>query len=312
MKIIKFLLFILFSLAGLLTSCNDEEGNESDEIPSDGLYVFSINVSSSPNEGGSVKGSGLYEKDEWVTITATPSRGYEFDKWSDSDQSSIRNFYATENVSLVAYFKKIKTSATITDYERDFSYVDLGLSVMWATNNIGGDWPTDYGDCFSWGEVSTKKSYNWESYRWGMYYSLTKYCTSRHYGTVDNKSVLDLTDDVAAVLWGGAWRLPTYAEMKELMDNCTWEWKDNYDGKNIAGQLGTSKINGNTIFFPAAGMCSDEGRFDQTHYGYYWASSLNSDSPINGIDFYVASSHVEIENYVNRSFGLTVRPVFSK
>ena len=154
-------------------------------------------------------------------------------------------------------------------------YVDLGLSVKWATCNVGADSPEDYGNYYAWGETEPKESYDWETYKWcnGSYDTQTKYCTESNYGTVDNKTVLELEDDAAHVNWGGDWRMPTLEELKELRNNCTWKWttQNGVDGYKV-----TSNINGNSIFLPAAGYRDDSSLRNVGSYGYYWSSSLNS------------------------------------
>ena len=137
-------------------------------------------------------------------------------------------------------------------------YVDLGLSVMWATCNVGADKPEEPGDYYAWGETSTKNSYKESNYKWskGSDYKLTKYCSDKkngYRGFTDNKTVLDQDDDVAHVKWGGTWRIPTKDELQELKDNCTWTW-DSING--MKGYRVTSNIPGysdRSIFLSAAG-----------------------------------------------------------
>ena len=85
-----------------------------------------------------------------------------------------------------------------------YAYVDLGLisGTKWATCNVGASSPEDYGYYFAWGEVSPKFVYDSDSYKWskGSYYS--KYCVNKSDGFVDNKKILDLSDDAAYVNWG--------------------------------------------------------------------------------------------------------------
>ena len=89
-------------------------------------------------------------------------------------------------------------------------YVDLGLSVKWATCNVGASKPEEYGDYFAWGETQPKSNYDWNTYKWcnGSNDTQTKYNTKSNYGTVDNKTTLDLSDDAACANWGGNWRMP--------------------------------------------------------------------------------------------------------
>ena len=186
-------------------------------------------------------------------------------------------------------------------------YVDLGLSVKWATCNVGANKPEDYGDYFAWGETKPKSTYNWSTYKWcrGSYDTQTKYNTKGSYGTVDNKKTLELSDDAARANWGGAWRMPTDAEWTELREQCTWTWTTQ---NGVKGYKVTSKSNGNSIFLPAAGYRYDSSLNDAGSYGYYWSSSLDSDSPDLAWDVYFNSSNV-YRGSSYRYYGFSVRPV---
>ena len=157
-------------------------------------------------------------------------------------------------------------------------YVDLGLSVKWATCNVGATKPEEYGDYFAWGETQPKSNYDWSTYKYcnGSYKTLTKYNNSSSYGTVDNKTTLDLSDDAARANWGGSWRMPTRAEQDELRNNCTWTWTTQ---NGVNGYKVTSKSNGNSIFLPAAGYRDDSSLNNAGSTGYYWSSSLYTDNP---------------------------------
>ena len=188
----------------------------------------------------------------------------------------------------------------------EHEYVDLGLSVKWATCNVGASSPEEYGDYYAWGETETKSTYSWNTYKWGNSSStLTKYCTSSSYGTVDNKKVQESSDDVAQVKWGGSWRMPTDVEMTELRENCTWTWttQNGYFGYKV-----TSKTNGNSIFLPAAGYHYDSSFYPGGLRGYYWSSSLNTNYPSNAWYVFFSSSGVSKDSY-SRRYGLYVRPV---
>ena len=190
--------------------------------------------------------------------------------------------------------------------ENGHEYVDLGLSVKWATCNVGATKPEEYGDYFAWGEVEPKEEYNWSTYKWcnGSDDTQTKYCTNSYYGTVDNKNVLESVDDAASVNWGGAWRMPTEVELIELRDNCTWTWttQNGMKGYTVTGS------NGNSIFLPAAGTRIDSSLNNTNSYGYYWSSSLRADYPYDAYDLRFHSSTVYWD-YSCRGFGQSVRPV---
>ena len=182
-------------------------------------------------------------------------------------------------------------------------YVDLGLSVKWATCNVGATKPEEYGGYYAWGETEEKDNYNWSTYKWfnGSY---KKYCTRTVFGTVDNKTHLDPEDDVAHVKWGGSWRMPTKAELYELLNNCTWTWttQNDVNGYKVTGP------NGNSIFLPAAGYRDGTSLSDCGSNGSYWSGSLYeslSDYAYN-LNFY---SGYYGWDYYFRCNGFTVRPV---
>ena len=195
---------------------------------------------------------------------------------------------------------------------RTQKYVDLGLSVKWATMNVGATSPEGYGDYFAWGETSPKDDYsyyNWATYKWceGSGTTLTKYNVDENKGIVDNKTVLDASDDAAHMNWGSAWRMPTEAEMLELCNtvNCTWEWTSQ---NNVSGYIVTSKKIGYTdkyIFLPASGSL-DMGRVEIGSAGNYWYATLNFLSYAQSMCF--RSNVVTILPYF-RYEGHTVRPV---
>lgn len=185
-------------------------------------------------------------------------------------------------------------------------YVDLGLSVKWATCNVGANNPEDYGDYYAWGEIETKQNYVWRTYKWcyGSPNTQTKYCLKNEYGTVDNKKFLEPADDVAHVKWGGNWRMPTLAEQDELRENCKWVWitMNGVKGYKVIGP------NGNTIFLPASGYFNDWKINRAGLYGYYWSSS-HCEITSDVYCLYINSSRYDYDisfRYIGRS----VRPVF--
>ena len=201
------------------------------------------------------------------------------------------------------------TVKTLTTKALPAGAVDMGLSVLWHQCNIGASKPEEYGDYFAWGETKTKSTYNWSTYTLcqGSNTTMTKYCTSSSYGTVDNKTVLDKADDVAAQKLGGNWRMPTDAEWTELRntDNCTWTWTTE---NSVNGYRVTSKKTGNSIFLPAAGYRREDGLINAGSNGVYWSSSLNVGSSTYAWRVYFGSSHVSGYDYF-RYNGQSVRPV---
>lgn len=189
--------------------------------------------------------------------------------------------------------------------------IDLGLpsGTLWADRNIGADSPEDNGGYFAWGETWTKSTYNWGTYKWcnGTSGTLTKYSTNRAYGSVDNKSALETTDDVAIVTWSDMWCVPTYEELSELQNECTWTWvtQNDVNGYKVTGP------NNNFIFIPAAGLYTDSGFGSGGTYGYYWLNSILKDIPTLALQLSINSNGNNIGS-IYRYSGLSVRAVMKK
>ena len=181
-------------------------------------------------------------------------------------------------------------------------YVDLGLSVKWATFNLGASAPEEYGDYFAWGETEAKDVYDWSTYKWcdGTVNNITKY------NATDGLKTLQPEDDAAHVNWGGEWRMPTDAELQELIDNCTWEW-DEINGTE--GYYVTSNINNNHIFISAGGYKIGDGTSAINRNCQYWSNTLCNDLHAFVYHAYKSGSHVKKCTGSNRSAGQSVRPV---
>lgn len=167
-----------------------------------------------------------------------------------------------------------------------YACVDLGLSVKWATCNIGAIAAEELGDRFVWASTIPNNGhtpYIADSHpEYGRVYS--KYWTNKKYGTVDNKTVLEPIDDAASSLMGGKWRMPTKEEYQELLEKCTWQMvvQNGRFGYKITGS------NHNSIFLP----CNNTPSYQRSTY--YWSSSLDtSDAQHPGLSAYtiILSKH---------------------
>ena len=179
-------------------------------------------------------------------------------------------------------------------------YVDLGLRVKWATCNVGATSPEEYGDYFAWGETMTKETYTEDNC---PTYGVSK-SELQSQGIIDSEGNLTSQYDAAQTNWGGSWRMPTKAELEELLDECTWTWtkQNSVNGYKVTGP------NGNSIFLPAAGYRSGSSLYGAGGYGDYWSST-----PYDYYDYdayflgFGSSNHVMRSNY--RILGLSVRPI---
>lgn len=196
-----------------------------------------------------------------------------------------------------------------------FDVVDLGLSVNWASSNIGATKPEESGTYYAWGETSGKTNFSWENYKWldPSSYTLTKYCGDPEYGYngyVDSKTKLDNADDVARTILGDGWRMPTRAEFEELFNpkNCTVVWEE-LNGVNVVKL--TSLKNGKVLYLPAVGIYDEDTLYYSGTYGAYWTSTFSPDDPTNAFFFtFDSSTHNTDTGYRYR--GCPVRAVKAK
>ena len=201
------------------------------------------------------------------------------------------------------------------EYEESaYEAIDLGLpsGTKWANMNVGAESPEDYGDYYAWGEIESKyaagtSAYTYENYR---FYPGNDNDEYTKYNSTDNKMALDLEDDVANVVMGGEWHIPTSAQCAEMLDNTTSSWTTDYNGTGVAGAIFTSNNNGNSIFIPAAGGVWDEGPEDQGEWFDLWASTRGSHS-WSAWDFYGNSSDYGLYDG-GRNGGLCVRGVLGE
>ena len=166
-------------------------------------------------------------------------------------------------------------------------YVDLGLSVRWATTNVGASSPSDYGYYFAWGETSTYTEANSRTRKTSM-------------GDIAGNAAYD----AARANWGGTWRLPTKAEYEELANQCTWTWttQGGHNGYRVTGK------NGNSIFLPAAGFRYESSLGYVGESGYYWSSTPRRNDPEFAEYLSFHSSYHSV-GWFGRVDGQSVRPV---
>ena len=176
------------------------------------------------------------------------------------------------NVPNVSFVDEDSSVRYLIDPYNGYEYVDLGLSVKWATCNIGASSPEQAGLYFAWGETT---GYTGEQVTSGV-----RVFTEDEYNAGPAASIssdLTLEQDAAHVNMGGNWRMPTEAECQELIDNCDVVWTEDYNGTGIKGLTFTSKVNGNSVFFPAAGFCYRSSVEYVGSFGYYWSDSWDSE-----------------------------------
>lgn len=233
------------------------------------------------------------DKDE---ITALQNQNYVLQYKVLALERALSSLNLVEPVSTIPMYEKITIDGMT--YNLGISgAIDLGLSVRWATMNVGAAATADYGFYYAWGETDTKSAYDMVDY---FDHPYEKYVSGK-------KTQLDSEDDVAHVRWGGEWRMPTKAEVEELIENCVWTWTT-YGGHHGNIVIGG---NGNAIFIPAAGYRDGSSYHNYNYsYGYYWSSSLCEDKESRAWFFGAHEGNERsMNNTISRRCGLSVRPI---
>lgn len=215
-----------------------------------------------------------------------------------------------------------------------YEFVDLGLSVDWCTCNIGANSPEEYGWFFQWGGTTPYGSdrkpisggsainFDWNkncpywvsgsssSSKWSKYTTSNSYSST---GTADNKTTLEPVDDAAHVHIGGKCRIPTEAEINELINACNTTWVTNYNGSGVSGKLFTLKSDtSKTLFFPASGFLAGTNYSMKDSFGFYYSSSLSTSYSYSGRYLYFESNNQYMDDSRYRYNGFAVRAVKPK
>ena len=185
-------------------------------------------------------------------------------------------------------------------------FVNLGLpsGTLWATCNVGATSPEQAGLYFAWGETV---GYTAEQVKNGERSFIELSYKSRHTASISTD--LKLEEDAAHIYMGGKWRMPTNVECQELIDNCNVMWTDDYKETGVAGRIFTSKVNGNSIFFPAAGWTIRLSVNGINRGGCYWTRKLETKNMVWYLDIYSKGCGVD---YYYRYYGKSVRGVCRK
>ena len=190
-----------------------------------------------------------------------------------------------------SYTEKTAPDAYLTDTHEAHTWVDLGLSVKWATCNVGASSPEEYGDYFAWGETRPKPTYVEDN---------STSFNMAGWGDIGGNSRCD----PATANWGGDWRMPTMDEFQELLRECTWEWttQNGHNGYKVTGP------NGQSIFLPAAGWRYGDDKNDVGLNGFYW-SSTPDESNTDDAYYLCFFEDCHYVGWLGRYYGRSVRPV---
>ena len=251
-----------------------------------------------------------------------------------SNNTKLQYLWCPSSPYLTEIWLQIGQTIEELEYDSDIATikykpeaVDLGLSVKWASFNLGASSPEQYGDYYAWGELEPYYSslepliwkegkeagYTWSSYQWcmGNNNSLTKYCSKSMYGYngyTDERTELEPEDDVAHIKLGKSWRIPSEADWTDLLEKCTWTWTTL---NGVEGVLITSKENGNSIFLPPAGTYNGTTLEFGGNYCFYGASTLTLTTPYYSFGVYFDSEYDDF-GVNKRTGGFPIRPVYAE
>ena len=275
-------------------------------------FILTITYDPNGGEGVMQKDTFYYGYPITIKLCAYSKEGYFCKYWNTNPNGSGAKYLQGSELTI---------DRNITLYaqwiENAWEAVDLGLSVKWASMNIGAESPEDYGFYFAWGEIEPKCIFSDYTYKWclsDVTKNLTKYNYRSIYGTTDGKTVLETADDAAYVNWGENWRIPTRSEAMELATNCTLVLTSR---NGVEGYEVTSKKNSNSIFLPLAGRYNNDLHEFEGIDGYFWLNSINLNSssldmdgkPYQAYCIQLTKTGMYPNHLQTRYLGLPVRPV---
>lgn len=226
-------------------------------------------------------------------------------QYFSAERMRDEEFYRADGIMVraVTNLEKCNDEISLTNKSGSIGghdYVDLGLSIKWATCNLGAATPEKSGDYYAWGEVKP-----WAEYTYGNYVFNAPYC--------NYSKILLPNFDAATMNWGNYWRMPTITELDELVNGCSWKYVVDYNQTGINGFLGYSRKNGNSIFLPATGYWDRDYYTNSTYgqRGYYRASDYLGNSIDKAIGAWCEmfmSGLIDREDH-HRADGVAIRPV---
>ena len=275
----------------------------SEEEQPNSEFMFIVTYDANGGEGTMKPDTFYYGVSKQLSEITYTKDSHTFTSWNTKADGKGISYYTKQELMIS------KNITLYAQWEELTEHVDLGLSVKWATCNLGAEQPWEYGDYYAWGEVNTKSSYTEDNYKYGKESKMTKYCGSYTFGYqmfTDDLKTLEKEDDAAYQNKGDAWRIPTCAEIQELISSCTWTYTTLNGRKGYKVTSNKLGFTNNSIFLPGCGI---KGQTASTA-GYYWSNENqlgNTDATLARC-LHFTQSVVETNNY-KRYYGLNIRPV---
>lgn len=176
---------------------------------------------------------------------------------------------------------------SFTTLSQEMPYVDLGLSVWWASYNIGAESESETGAMFVYGDPTALETYS----------SVTADISGTEYDAAYELDI-DFADESL-----GKSRMPTYAEIEELIAGTT-QTEEEVDG--VSGIRFTA-TNGNSIFLPVTGY-RDGTTVSSSENGYYWSGNVDGSNSSYAGALSFEDGTVQAA-YMGCQYGLAIRSV---
>lgn len=242
-------------------------------------------------------------------LPQTMATGFEL-IFNDNDVIKVKQ---SASSSVVFGRSKTKKLATFSNEDASFTYkvsaVELASGLKVADRNIGAASSSAYGDYFAWAArrpayITKNATSITTAYKTGGFNQANApYYNGSAYTKYTTTGDLDKEDDIAAMLWGGKWRMPTKTQFDALKALKDGTWNSGWSFK------GNDSYSSNSVFLPAAGCCSYGNVNDQGSYGYYWSSTPNGSNVAKFLYFHSGLAAV-IDN--GRLYGQSVRAVLAE
>lgn len=300
----------LFS-AGVFVSCEKEKEPTSPVIYENAVAVEGITLDKTTLT--------FTEKEQQAILTATITPGNASEKrilWTSSDEkvATVKNGvvesvdYGTCVITAKTYAGTFTASCAVEflKEEVDTRAVDLfgkDYPLYWSSVNFGAENPQDFGTLLSWGELSGKSTYSWDTYLVG----LLGWCGTEKDPLSEVEDLSGGENDAVAAKWGEGWRLPTAEEVADLVDYAEWTWTS---VEGVFGYKVEYPNTGKSIFLPVAGYYDDAIHAHAGSKGRYWTAN-KGDNAYDAWSLDFTSDGYTLDQHT-RYMGFAVRPVLDK
>jgi uncharacterized protein (TIGR02145 family) len=172
--------------------------------------------------------------------------------------------------------------------------LDLPSGLMWMNLDLGADYVSGNGDYYQWGATVPYPEVGWN--------------LCENYA----QNLTESGRDAVRNTLGSPYRLPTFSEMEELVNNASWEWTtmNGVPGYKVSSNINSERF----IFLPTTGWLNSSGALQYANTrGNYWSSTWNAQSSARDLGGGSLIAHFgdDGNTYDPTNYGSFLRPVLS-